>query len=217
MRWQNFLPKSKSAWVLVAANLVPLYGVAFLGWSIQHVFLTYWAETAVIGFFHIFKLAMAAGWLSAVLVPFFIIHFGGFMTGHYIFIQTFFGGSSAAMPFDPNFWHTFAVAMRGVAPAAGFFVLSHGYSFVENYLKRERTLTPRDAGTLMLDPYRRVVVMHVTLLAGGMLISLLRTPVAGVALLIVLKVALDLRAHHRQHKLLIAAARPGVLSVKISL
>jgi hypothetical protein len=51
----------------------------------------------------------------------------------------------------------------------------------------------------MGEPYSRVVVLHVTILASGFLIEILGTPLAALVLLVVLKTAIDLRAHLKEH------------------
>ena len=45
---------------------------------------------------------------------------------------------------------------------------------------------------LMSAPYGRIVILHVTLIASGFLVQLLKTPVAGALLLVGLKLAHDL-------------------------
>ena len=47
----------------------------------------------------------------------------------------------------------------------------------------------------MAGPYRRIVIMHVTIIIGGGLSLALGTPVIALMLLILLKTAVDLRAH----------------------
>lgn len=47
--------------LLVAANLVPLVGVLFLGWSLWTILVLYWLENGVIGFFNVLKMAAARG------------------------------------------------------------------------------------------------------------------------------------------------------------
>jgi hypothetical protein len=39
-----------SVWALIAANLVPLGGVLFAGWSAFEVVFLYWLENLIIGF-----------------------------------------------------------------------------------------------------------------------------------------------------------------------
>ncbi len=41
---------------LVLANLIPLVGTLFFGWSSGVILVLYWFETAVIGFYSILKL-----------------------------------------------------------------------------------------------------------------------------------------------------------------
>lgn len=45
-----------------------------------------------------------------------------------------------------------------------------------------------------------MVVLHVTILAGGFLVEILGTPFAALVLLIVLKTAIDVRAHLKEHR-----------------
>jgi hypothetical protein len=52
----------------------------------------------------------------------------------------------------------------------------------------------------MAEPYKRIIVMHVTIIFGGWLILLLKSPVPALILLIALKTAVDLRAHRHEHR-----------------
>jgi len=45
-----------------------------------------------------------------------------------------------------------------------------------------------------------VVLMHVTILIGGFLMMLLHSPVAGLALLVVMKMAFDLAGHQSERE-----------------
>ncbi len=44
---------------LIAVNMMPLFGVLFFGWSLFSVMFLYWIENGIIGFFNIFKIALA--------------------------------------------------------------------------------------------------------------------------------------------------------------
>ena len=46
-----------------------------------------------------------------------------------------------------------------------------------------------------MQPYQRVVVLHVTVLAGGFVVLLLGQPTLALVLLVLLKTGADLRAH----------------------
>ena len=79
---------------LIAANIVPIFGVIFLGWDALSIVLLYWSESIVIGFYNVLKIAFAKmsnppkerTKLSTIF--FFIIHYSGFMTVHGFFIET---------------------------------------------------------------------------------------------------------------------------------
>ena len=45
---------------LLAANMIPLFGVLFLNWDAFCVVMLYWAENLVIGFYNVLKMAFAA-------------------------------------------------------------------------------------------------------------------------------------------------------------
>ena len=51
--WNEVIKKklTQSDWLLIAANLVPVYGVWFQNWSAKEVFIVYCFETIIIGFF----------------------------------------------------------------------------------------------------------------------------------------------------------------------
>ena len=45
-----------SAWALIAANLVPLFGVLFLGWDTFSIVVLYWFENVIIGVINVLKM-----------------------------------------------------------------------------------------------------------------------------------------------------------------
>jgi hypothetical protein len=83
-------------------------------------------------------------------------------------------------------------------PLAGLFI-SHGISFFDNFLGR-REYERATVKELMTAPYSRIVVMQFALIFGGWIVLLLRSPVPALALLIVLKTALDFSAHRKEHE-----------------
>jgi len=76
---------------------------------------------------------------------------------------------------------------------------SHGISFVQNYIlggEREEVTI----GKLMTLPYRRIALLHVAILAGGVPVLLLDSPLALLIILVVLKTTLDVILHVREHR-----------------
>jgi hypothetical protein len=189
---------SASTLALAAANLVPLAGVLLLGWNLGEVMVLFWAENAVIGFYNVLKLAVVAKWAALFAGPFFAGHYGGFMAGHFLFVYYLFvrgwettgpetGAQAALTDLFVPLW-----------PALLALLVSHGVSFYTNFLGRKEYVG-RKVQEQMAEPYKRIIVMHVTIIFGGWMILLLRSPVPALILLIALKTAVDLRAHRREH------------------
>ncbi len=85
-----------------------------------------------------------------------------------------------------------------VWPAFLGVCLSHGISFFYNFIGKQefRRSTPEKQ---MMAPYGRIILMHLTNIFGGWLILALGAPILALVLVIVLKVASDVRAHEKEH------------------
>ncbi|MHC4325414.1 MAG: DUF6498-containing protein [Planctomycetota bacterium] len=224
---------SKKDWLdipviaLLAANAIPLFGVLFLGWDAFYIVLLYWTENLVIGFYNVLKIVFAgasrpAGHLGKLfLVPFFIVHYGGFTAIHGFFVLALFHKNGQGPPMGGMDWPCFLVFvqmlfrvisyMYSVIPsqvrlAVLALFISHGVSFVQNYLLKREYATARP-DKLMGSPYGRIVVMHIAILAGGFLTMALGSPALLLVVLVVLKTILDVGLHNREHKKAIAMVR----------
>ena len=200
----NWLP---SATVLVAANLVPLVGVVLFGWDVFAVVFLFWLENVVVGFFNVLRMLWVERGAERMpaqkiaVVPFFIVHYGLFTGIHGTFVFGLFGEAVSVGGF-PTLEHVIdVIAAYGLWVAVLALVLSHGFSFIQNYVAAQeyRRVTLQQ---LMTHPYRRVVVLHLTILLGGFLVMVLQLPGIAVALLVALKIGIDLRAHLREHRTL---------------
>ena len=82
--------------------------------------------------------------------------------------------------------------------AAAVLAASHAFSFAWNYLHRGefRGASPK---ALMARPYGRVMVLHMVIIVGGFGALALGSPLWALLLLVILKTALDLRAHVKEH------------------
>ncbi len=154
-----------------------------------------------------------AGSGKTVLIPFFILHYGLFWLVHGIFILTLpmfvaFGGSGLLDGGGGGFLDggTPSDGGAGIASDPGAIALvllgmfiSHGISYRLNYIGRGeylRTSVVRQ----MAAPYGRLVILHVTIILGGMAIALTGAPAAAVFVLVLLKTALDLGFHLAEHR-----------------
>ena len=163
-----------SVWALIAANLFPVAGVLFFGWDTFLLLVLFWAENLVVGFYNVIKMALAGGGASPAekfaLIPFFIVHYGMFTMVHGIFVFVMFGGVTDE---GADFSKFGEIGWGFVA-----LLISHGVSLVTNYIQGgeyKRT----DARMLMMAPYGRVVVLHLTIIASGFLMAFLGAPLAG--------------------------------------
>lgn len=196
--------------VLLAVNLVPLFGVLMWGWDVATVLIAYWLENGVIGILNIPKILLAARdtpLVGPIMAGFFAFHYGGFWIGHGFFVFLIVGIAGAGplgslMGFDPvgsvaRDPHVLLIAL--------LLLVSHGISFVVNYLGRREYLqtTPMKQ---MMQPYGRLMILHVTIIFGAFAAIALGQPVALVALLVVLKTGVDLLFHLREHARFAGAA-----------
>ena len=46
---------------LVVANLIPLIGVLFFGWSVWNILVIYWLENGIVGVINVLKMSVATG------------------------------------------------------------------------------------------------------------------------------------------------------------
>jgi len=210
---------SLSLFALTLANLAPLAGVFLFGWDAAVLILLYWTENVVVGLYNIIKIALVrvnspAGQFGKLFsIPFFCLHFGGFCAVHGLFLLVFFkmGDGGDFFPKDP--WPAHLVFLQMLIsviktlwqnlpdgmgwPIIGLFI-SHGISFVQNYLGKKEYAS-FTISKLMNQPYKRIVLMHITIIAGGVPIMLMDSPIPLLCILVVLKVGMDISLHVKEH------------------
>ena len=219
---------------LVVANLLPLAGVLWFGWGVFDVLAVYWVESGVVGLLNVPKILLARGEsegdatftatvngrpldlsgpdesalvdgprVYAANVPvaaFFVVHYGIFWVVHGVFVlfglPAFAGASVGRVDVG-------AALLGGAA-----MVASHAGSFVVNFVGREEY---RDVSSArqMSAPYRRVFVLHLTVVFGASLVVSFGSPVVLVALLVALKTGFDAVSHLREHARARARRRDG--------
>jgi hypothetical protein len=186
---------SPSTLALILANLVPVFGTAFLGWRLSDVMVIYWAESAVIGFYNVCKMVVIGRWMALLGAPFFIGHFGGFMAVHFLFLYALF--VQGPQDLSGGDLREVAKLFASLWPALAALFVSHGYSFFANFMGRSeyRGRTIKDQ---MAEPYSRIVFMHLVLIFGGGVTLVLGEPTPVLLVVIALKIWFDIRAHLKQ-------------------
>jgi Family of unknown function (DUF6498) len=188
---------SESAIALVIANAVPLLGVMFFEWDLGDIMVLYWVESGVIAFYTVMKIVVVGKLGALVAAPFFVGHFGGFMTGHFLLIYAFFLRGSNAWSVPGAAAELESIFTPIWTSIAALFI-SHGISFYTNFIG-EREYEGATVRALMSAPYHRVILMHCTLIFGGWIILLLGMPIGALGVFVLLKTAVDLQAHRQEH------------------
>jgi len=197
-RWLNIRDKLRaSTLALLTANLMPLLGVLALNWDVAPIMIFYWSENLVVGFYNVLKMRRAQGSVEGsgttlndrpvretdrkAMILFFIAHYGLFTLVHGLFIMIMFGAR-----------------MRGAFSELGLALLllafSHGVSYWRNFIGRGEYRRVAFT-TLFWQPYARVVIMHITILAGGAWAQAKGSPVYALVVLVALKTLIDLALH----------------------
>jgi hypothetical protein len=194
-----------SVLTLMAANIFPVIGVIFLGWNVFLLLLLFWMENVVIGFYTVLKMLfvpiinLSGAATKVTAIPFFCVHYGIFTAVHGLFVFVVFGGGmmdESALPDGVTLWQTVMSSQVGIGGL--ILLIGHGFSFFYNYIGSGEYKNSKIT-ELMGQPYGRVVILHLTIIFGGFLMMLLGSPVAGLLFLIVLKTAIDIRAHLKEH------------------
>jgi len=187
---------SPSTLALIASNLVPVFGTLFFGWRLSDIMVLYWAESAVIALYNVAKIAYIGKWMAIFTGTFFLAHFSAFMAVHFLFIYgLFIEGLQNSRGGDLK---EVADLFISLWPALAVLFISHGISFVTNFIGNKE-YEHKTLQQLTMAPYTRVTLMHVTLIFGGFLVLLLRDPVPVLLLFILIKIILDVRAHLKEH------------------
>ncbi len=141
------------------------------------------------------------------LIGFFVLHYGIFWVVHgvFVFLLPLFAGLASPQidTSAPNFgigpMDFGPLPLDGLLFATVGLAVSHAVSFYANFLGRGEYLrvTPQEQ---MLSVYGRVVALHVTIVAGAMLIALFGSPIAALYLLVGVKTIIDLGLHLRSHR-----------------
>jgi hypothetical protein len=213
---------------LLVANAIPLIGVLSFGWNVWTILIVYWLENGIVGVFNVLRMLKAEGpsdvstgrmtmngrpidaGAKASLVPFFVLHYGIFWTVHGIFVLTLPVFGSMAPDGGPGADMTSGFDPATIALAVIALTISHGVSYYVNFLRRGEYRRVSAAGQ-MFAPYGRLVVLHLTIIVGGIAIATTGAPAAAIAILVVLKTVMDLGFHLTAHRK-IAAAAPSPLS-----
>lgn len=170
---------------LIAANLLPVYGVWFLGWSGTEVFIVYALETLIVGMLVLLKMAvitLARGkdlWYNEgtarpvsglFFMAFFTLHYGLFAAVQ----SSIFSQSANITPPGSGlmhfFFHWYSYINKDIAIMLSAFVVSYmARVFVPFIVSGEyKTVSMM---RVMFQPYGRIFIQQFTVILGSMFLS----------------------------------------------
>lgn len=195
---------------LVVTNLIPLVGVLAYDWNAHTLLVVYWLESGILGIEFFYKIRNARGEDDPATLPdvrlderavadfvghpnreiagIFAENYGVFWLFHGLFIMLFPGAfpMTFASPFDVG------IAILGLTAY-------HALSYVLNY-RYGGEYERNGPVTFLVEPYRRVFVLHVTIVLGFFAIALIGAPVGALAVMVVIKTIFDFSGHWREHE-----------------
>ena len=173
-------------WILIIANLFPVYGVLFKGWNAREVFLVYCLETLIIGLFTLVRLIIATiirkkdWWYNqgtkklvhgSIFILFFLLHYGLFVIVQMTLFLNFTAINHQTNPtvfeliFQPfRFLGTESWLMLSV------FLFGYGYENLSRFILDNEYRT-KPFMRIMFEPYMRIFVQQFTVLLGGIILG----------------------------------------------
>jgi len=176
-------------WAQIGANLFSLALALVMGWDPKLLLFLFWMENVIIGLWQLprFLLADAKSLAEALFkAGFFTVHYGLFTFIHGSLLFELF----LKQTLDMQTLETLVFSTSGITLALLGMLLSHGIQFFNDLLTGVTGNT--STAKVMMEPYSRIVIMHLVLLASAFLLSLLPHPVIGVILLSAIKILMDI-------------------------
>lgn len=193
---------------LILANLYPIYGVIFLNWSLAEIFILYLIENLIVIFFCGFKIIFTKSQnypnqsflififqKIGIILALFIagLTLNGF---YYLFLNSFF-------------FKNRVFELISFVSVLGIFV-SHGISFLVNYLGKKEYLTTNDEDLISIF-LKRAAPLYFTILFGGFLIvnTDSGTNLFSIMFFILFKIVTDLISHIKEHEYIVIKKKAG--------
>lgn len=171
-------------YILILANLIPVYGVWFMGWSAREAFVIYALETIILGLLTVTKLLIttlyrptdkwyANNTVSQVsglfFIVFFVLHYGLFVAVQTSIISTAIGVDGKGFFHFFFNWYEY-IDHNNQWMLAGFVVSYLATDLLPFLAKGHYKVVPMML--LMFQPYGRIFVQQVIVIIGSMFLAL---------------------------------------------
>jgi len=196
-QWIDELNLDASEKLLIFGNLVTIAMALIFNYPLATIIWLYWLESVIIGFFAFLKILFVTGknappFLKRLpLALFFSVHYGGFHLGYLAFL--------AVMP-----W--FAVGLDRpdyLIMSGAVLFLVHAVSFFMHVIKQHEGGGENNMQMQFLEPYGRIIPMHLTIIASGFVIGIFAVFRSVVLLFafMAIKTVADIMFHRWKHQL----------------
>ena len=182
---------------LILTNLIPIFGVLFLQWSLFQLLFIYSLETVIIGLLFNLKMIFTKEITNQNKVLSLYGRINGIIFGDFGLLM--FVSSHAAFIYILSIVAKQRLIFSDYLFFLALLFLSHSISFFFNFMRKGEYKIPISFGFLLLQPYKRVVIMHLTIVIGGIITISLSSYLGLVIPLIILKTLLDLIFHLKEH------------------
>lgn len=193
---------------IILMNLIPLFGVLYLGWDARALILAYFLETIIVVLFHAIRLwyvhwrwgnlpetearrlqykpTNGAAQMPGSFMPIFLLLFCGI----FIFVQSFILGGFAEKSF-PNgiFQAMYEAAIGSLAWVLISFSMWQLVVFTREIITNKYEGWP--AEELVLQPFKRIMVQQLTVILGGFVI-MFGGGMAYLVVLVMVNIAIDI-------------------------
>ena len=202
--------------LLVLLNAVPVHGVLYWGWHSFDLIFLYWLENLIIGLFTVLRFLVRRYQhpiefiFPAILAPFFALHYGMFCFGHGSFIISLFGRT---LPNGLSELGIPEIILPVIESRHLFWPVMALFCYqVLDWVRDtvERGLGSNNIKDLMIAPYRRIIVLHITIIASGFALGALNEPLMGLFILIFFKTGFDIYHWRKDEQNALKARQPVI-------
>ena len=192
------------------ANFIPLYNVLAQHWPVVYVVMLFWFDVLLIVAFTAVKILIAplTGYISPAVVLIVgyagatLVFYGGLVLIYGFFLALLFGGEITPRGLVSNPDVALGVMTRMLGEPAVFWTALailgiHLHSLIVYVAAREAWSTAQPE-RLFDMPLRHLVVLHVGIVLGGGVLTLLAPPVIAATVLLAGKTVSDLRVVARE-------------------
>ena len=188
---------SPSTITLIVANAVPIAGLIFWNWNIGEILLLFWIEAAIIGIYTLVKVGIVDRLVFVVRGPFAAFAFA-FILFWLLMVTLMISHEVNKIITGVYQKQDYAAIARSLSPAIVAFVISHGVSFVLDFLGKKEYLH-FSSEKIAAGFFMHLIPFFAATLIAAFVVSAFGNVIALFLIAILVKLALDIAVHQGDH------------------